>query len=197
MSDQLPTITAHDGRRRLACLPIALVSVIVNADERILMLSHPNSAGRWETINGAMEHGESVLAGCLREIHEEAGDQLQVCPLHLLHIYTFPYDETIPHMLSLCYLFAYEGGDVIPGDDMAGSQVRWVSVGEIERGEVQVAVPRDVPWLFARAVELYRTLHDQPPVLHQPQFDVIPQRKYDKKYTNECRRDESDEFSVG
>lgn len=179
MSANLPILTTRSGRR-LACIPAAVLSFIVNADERILMLSHPNSGGRWEVINGALEHGETLLAGCLREIREEAGSQIRVQPLSLIHGYSFPYDEQVPHMLSLCYLFAYAGGDVIPGDDMANSRVRWVSVDEIARGEVTVIVPNDVPWLFERAIELYRLLKDRPPALHQPQFDSIPPRKYPK-----------------
>jgi ADP-ribose pyrophosphatase YjhB (NUDIX family) len=169
----------RDGRR-FACIPAAVLAFIVNADERVFMLAHPNSGWRWEIINGALEHGETLLEGCLREICEEAGNQLQVRPLSLLHAYSFPYAENVPHMLSLCYLFAYEGGEVIPGDDMVSSQVRWVSPDEIARGEVEVIVPRDMPWLFERAVELYRLLKDRPPVLHQPQYDSIPPRKYPK-----------------
>ena len=170
MSAELPTFTASSGRR-FACIPAAILAFIVNDDERILMLAHPNSKGRWEVINGALEHGETLLAGCLREIREEAGDQIEVRPLSLFHGYSFPYDENVPHMLSLCYLFACEGGDVIPGDDMANSQVRWVGADEIARDEVNVIVPRDMPWLFERAIELYRLLKDRPPVNHQPQFD--------------------------
>jgi 8-oxo-dGTP pyrophosphatase MutT (NUDIX family) len=63
----LPTITSSEGRR-FANAPAALLAFIVNEDERILMLSHPNSAGRWEVVNGALEHGETLLDGCLREI---------------------------------------------------------------------------------------------------------------------------------
>ena len=180
MSADLPTITVSSGRR-LACIPAAILAFIVNADERMLMLAHPNSGGRWEVINGALEHGETLLAGCLREIREEAGGQIQVRPLSLLHGYSCPYDENVLHMLSLCYVLAYEGGDVIPGDDMANSQVRWVSADEIARGEVDVIMPRDVPWLFERAIELYRLLKDRPLAIHQPQYDSIPPRKYPKQ----------------
>ena len=179
MSADLPTITVSSGRR-LACIPAAILAFIVNADERMLMLAHPNSGGRWEVINGALEHNETLLAGCLREIREEAGGQIQVRPLSLVHVYSFPYDEKTPQMLSMCYLFAYEGGEVIPGDDMANSQVRWVSAEEVARGEVDVIVPRSMPWLFERAVELYRLLKDRPPVVHQPLFESIPGRKYRK-----------------
>ncbi len=182
MSAELPTTTARSGRR-FACVPAAVLAYVVNADERVLLLSHPNSGGRWEVINGAYEHGETPLEGCQREIREEAGPQLQVRPLCLLHVYSFPYDAQVTSMLSICYLFAHEGGEVIPGDDMAGSRVRWASLDEIARGEVEMVVPPDMPWLFERAVELYRLLKDRPPVLHQPQYDTIRPPKYAKPLT--------------
>ncbi|MBN2305849.1 MAG: NUDIX hydrolase [Anaerolineae bacterium] len=180
MSHDLPTITTPDGQRVFACVPAAVLVFIVNEDERILMLSNPKSGGRWEVINGALEHGETLLEGCLRETREEAGPNVRVRPLSLLHVYSFPYAENIPHMLSICYLFAYEGGEVIPGDDMAGSAVRWASVDEIASGAVEVLVPRYVPWLFERAIELYRMLADRPPAIHQPPMEYMSRRKYPK-----------------
>jgi len=179
MSTDLPTITTSSGRR-FACVPASVLAFIVNPDERILMLSHPNSGGRWEIINGALEHNETLLEGCLREIREEAGDQLQVRPLSLIHAHSFPYAENVRHMLCLFYLFAYEGGSVLPGDDMTNSQVCWVSPDAIKHGTIKVIVPRDIPWVFDRAVELYRLLKDRPPVLHQPHYDSIPPVKYRK-----------------
>ncbi len=179
MPPDLPTITTQDGRRTFACAPLALVIFIVNADERILVLSNPKAAGRWEVINGAFEHGETLLAGCLREIREEGGDQLRVRPLSVIHAHSFPYDPAIPHMTSLSYVFAYEGGDVIPGDDMAGSRVHWASLDEIASGAIEMVVPLQ-PWLFARAIEVYGLLKDRPPVEHQPPLESLAGRKYAK-----------------
>ncbi|NDJ76079.1 MAG: NUDIX hydrolase [Chloroflexi bacterium] len=181
MSHDLPTITTHDGRRQFACTPTALVCFVVNTEEQILFLSHPNSGGRWEVINGALEHGETLLEGCLREIGEEAGPEIQVRPLSVLHAYSFAYDAAVSHMTSLCFVFGYEGGAVIPGDDMAGSGVRWASVDEITRGEVDVIVPRQVPWLFARAVEHYRLYKDRAPAMFQPPMGRDPHPKYPKQ----------------
>lgn len=172
-----PILHDSTGRRTFACHPAAVLAFIVGPDERILMLSHPARRG-WEVINGALDGAESVLQGVLRETREEAGDQVRVRPLGALHAYTFRYDDAVQHMISIAYLLAYEGGEVIPGDDMRGSAVRWVSVDEIERGAVSIEVPTGQPWLFRRAIDLYRLLRDQPPVTLQPAFDESTRNKY-------------------
>lgn len=98
-----------------------VLAFIVNEAEEILLLAHPERKGAWEVVNGLLESGETILAGALREIREEAGPGLRVRPLGTVHAYTFHYDENVPYMVGLCYLMAYGGGNVEPGDDMYGS----------------------------------------------------------------------------
>jgi len=57
------------------------------------------------------------------------------------------------------YVLACEGGEVVPADDMAGASVRWASLDEIDRGEIDLAVPVQ-PWLRRRALEVYRLWRD-------------------------------------
>ncbi len=75
--------------------------------------------------------------------------------LGTLHASTFYFDQNVQHMISLCYLMAYEGGQVQPGDDMAGSRFRWWSLEELADESVKIIVPPDQKWLVRRAVELY------------------------------------------
>jgi 8-oxo-dGTP diphosphatase len=176
-----PTVTSASGRRTFACFPVAVLGFIVNTDERILVLKHPQRAG-WEVVNGALEAGETVEEGLLREIREEAGPQIHVRPLGGLHDYTFHYDDHVPFMLSVCYLLAYEDGDVIPGDDMQGSRVRWVSADEVVRGDVPILVPGGMAWLFQHAVQVYRLLREAPPVVRQPVFGADHTNKHGGTY---------------
>lgn len=111
-------------------------------------------------VTGALEAGETVLAGALRETREEAGEGLRVRPLGTVHVLSFHYDERVEYMLSLGYLMAYEGGAVEPGSDMAGSAHRWWSVEELEDKDVRLIVPGQ-RWLIERAVELYRLWRDR------------------------------------
>jgi ADP-ribose pyrophosphatase YjhB (NUDIX family) len=169
LSNSTATILASSGRVFNACA-VGLVALIVRADERILMLAHPKRPNKWEPPNGAFDGNETILDGLMREIREEAGEQIQVRPLGALHTYTFRYDDSIRYMVSIVYLFAYEGGEVIPGDDMAGSQVMWMSANEATNGAYDIIVPSEQPWLFKRAVDVYRLLKDAPPVIQQPEW---------------------------
>ena len=156
MTSNQPHILAADGKRRFACSPVGILVFVVNEREEILLLAHPKRKGGWEVINGALEAGETILEGALRETREEAGERLRVRPLGTVHASSFHYDENVKYMLSLGYLMAYEGGPVEPGDDMAGSAYRWWSIDELESKDVHLIVPEGQEWLMARAVELYR-----------------------------------------
>jgi ADP-ribose pyrophosphatase YjhB (NUDIX family) len=172
MAESWPRITALSGRT-FAAAAVGLLAFIVREDEHILLLAHPQRPNQWEPPNGAWDGNETILAGLRREIAEEAGTDLQVRPLGTLHTYTFRYDPTIPYMVSIAYLFACEGGTVRPGDDMAGSASRWFNVAEIASGQYEILVPRHQPWLFERAVLLYRLLKDAPPVEQQPDWAAL------------------------
>jgi ADP-ribose pyrophosphatase YjhB (NUDIX family) len=159
-------VTSSRTGRTFACFPAAVLVFVVDQDERILLLKAPY-AGGWEVINGALEHGETVLEGALRETREEAGPDLRVRPLGIVHTYTHFYDEN--GMISISYLMACEEGAAIPGDDMAGSEIRWMTVEEIEESHLILIAPRQ-KWLVRRAVELYRLWRgaDIPPLEKPP-----------------------------
>lgn len=46
----------------------------------------------------------------LREVREEAGPDLRVRPLGVVHASTFAYDDRVRRMISVVYLMAHEGG---------------------------------------------------------------------------------------
>ena len=161
MPNQQPVIAATSGRQFAASAAAVLV-FIVDSQERILLLSHPRRlAGTWVVVNGALEREETVLAGALREMREEVGAEIAVRPLGTVHAFTFRYDDSVQYMISICYLFAYEGGPVLPGDDLTGAAFRWWSLDELADERVRIGVPRDQKWLLRRAVELYRLWRDQ------------------------------------
>jgi ADP-ribose pyrophosphatase YjhB (NUDIX family) len=133
----------------------------VNEEEKLLLLSPPDLKGKWGVISGALEAEETILEAVLRETREELGPDIRVRPLGTVHAYTFRCDDNIQYMIDLCYLMAYEGGQVQPGDDMRGSKFRWWSLEELEDESIQIIVPRGQRWLMGRAVELYRLWKDQ------------------------------------
>ena len=177
MPNQQPTISDASGRRLFACSVVGLLAFIIDEDERILLLAHPRRNGEWEVVNGALEAAETIVEGILREVREEAGPDVKVRPLGTVHAFTFYYDDHVQYLLSLCYLLAYQGGQVQPGDDMRGSQFRWWSLPELEDEQVKIIVPRDQKWLMRRAIELYRLWKDQTVDL-QPDRDPAARSKY-------------------
>jgi 8-oxo-dGTP diphosphatase len=151
MPVQQPILTDPDGRP-FACFPTVVLVFIVD-DGKLLLLSDPERLGRWQVIKGAIEAGESILDGALREVREEAGPEVRVRPLGTVHAQTL-WRDGMPYVV-VHYLMAYEGGEIQPGDDMLGSQVRWwdPTFPPGLEDPPSIRCPR---WLVERAVELAR-----------------------------------------
>jgi ADP-ribose pyrophosphatase YjhB (NUDIX family) len=171
------TIIANSGRQ-FAVFPVGLIALIIDQHERFLMLKHPQH-GTYEPVNGGYDGGETLLEGFLREIREEAGEQIQIRPMSAVHTYNFRYDDSVPYMISIIFLFEYLGGEVIPGDDMVGAEIKWMTVAEINSGQYRIPVPSQVTWVYERAAKLYRLLKDDVLVELQPPLEGMS-RKYDK-----------------
>ena len=159
-----PELVGANGRRFAGFAAAVLVFIVDPATRRFLLLSSPAKRGRpgWEIVNGGLEAGESLLEGVRREVAEEAGPDVAIRVLGSVHSWTWRYDDAVTHMLSLAFVASYLGGEVVPGDDMAGSTVRWASLEEIrEIREVGGLIPEDV-WIFERARALFDLWVDGP-----------------------------------
>ncbi len=155
-SFEQPVIMTANGQRLFACVPVAVQAVVVNNRKQILLLSSPskNDDGSWQVVSGAMEAGETIIGAVMREAREELGGGISIRPLGTIHVDSFHYDRSVRFMVAVYYLLAYDGGVVVPGDDMARSQYRWWSVEELENEQVRVKVPPDQR-LFSRSLDLY------------------------------------------
>ena len=161
MSSQQPVVTASGSRqRRFVTSAVAVQAIIINQADEILLLSSPSRKQGWQLVSGALEANETLLEGTLREVYEELGMSIQVRPLGTVHVETFHYDERIQYMLSINYLFAYQGGEVKPGDDMIGSEYRWWSLTDLNDNTLTFHASVKL-WMLERAVELYRLWLDQ------------------------------------
>ncbi len=47
--------------------------IIINQTEQVMLLSSPTRKQGWQLVSGALEAGETLLAGTLREVYEELG----------------------------------------------------------------------------------------------------------------------------
>lgn len=125
---------------------------------RFLLLSSPAKRARpgWEIVNGGLEAGETLLEGVAREVAEEAGPEVRLDVVGTVHAWTYHYDQGVPHMLSLAFAARYLGGEVVPGDDMAGSAVRWAGIDEIRvlAADEETGLIPEEAWLFERALAL-------------------------------------------
>lgn len=146
--------------RPFATFAAAVQAILVNEQEQILLLSSAprGRQGIWQIVSGGLEAEETILAGTLREVAEEVGKEVRVRPLGLVHAQSFHYDDAVQYMLGTYYLLAYEGGDIVPGDDMAGSAWRWWSLAELE--EIPLHASTHL-WMLHRAVQLYRLWKDE------------------------------------
>ena len=162
--------TGPPRHRPFVTTPIALQAIIINDDEKFLLLNSPSRDQGWQIVSGALEAEESILAGTLREVGEELGEAVRVRPLGVVHAQTFHYDEEVRFMASTYYLMVYEGGEVIPGDDMAGSEYRWWTLAELNQEGLHTHATLK-PWLMERAVGLYRLWKDEAERPLQPLLD--------------------------
>lgn len=166
MPNQQPVIQSENAERRLVCSPAAVVVFIINEQEEVLLSVHARR-GRWEVVSGALEGEETLLDGALREVREELGPEVQVRPLGVIHASTWRYDDNAQYMISVCFLMAYEGGEIRLGDDMGGGEHRWWSSNELLHPDLHVGIPRE-RWLFQRAIELHRLWKNQQVELQPP-----------------------------
>lgn len=125
---------------------------IIDDRLRVLLLRSPRRTRGWEIVNGGLEAGETLVEGVAREVAEEAGPDVGIDVLGTAHSMTWRYDDLVPHMISTFFVARYLGGEVVPGDDMAGSEIWWATLDEVrERSAAgDPLVPGEV-WIFERA----------------------------------------------
>ena len=146
------TIVSQSGRE-FALFPVAVMAIVVDRRGRFLLLRRPGKRGL-ESVSGAMDRGEKPLACVQRELREELGRTFRFRVSGLFHSGSFRLDRKVAEMVCLGYAVLHLGGEITPGDDMAGAEARWMTLAEIGRRR-DVEVPSN-PDLFRRARALIR-----------------------------------------
>ncbi len=155
----LPTVTAQSGRVFVA-RPEAAFVFLFRDDEKLLLLRQPGVDG-WRPVGGALEAAETVQEAAMHELREELGPLVRATLLGLAHAWTYRYDDDVQSMTSMAWVASYEGGDLLPGDDMSGSEWNWFAPDEV--ADLLLSVPEGSSWLLQRARAAYRTFRGDPP----------------------------------
>ena len=153
-----PELVAANGRRFPGFATAVMAFIVDPSTRRFLLLSSPAKRARpgWEIVNGGVEAGETQLEGLMREVAEEAGTDVRLRVLGTVHAWSYRYDDQVTHLLTTAYVATYLGGEVAPGDDMAGSEVRWASLEEIrELSESGTGLIPPGVWIFERALQCF------------------------------------------
>jgi 8-oxo-dGTP pyrophosphatase MutT (NUDIX family) len=153
-----PDLVAANGRRFAGFAAAVGVFIVDPSTRRFLLLGCPPKRPRpgWEVVNGGLEAGETLLAGLAREVAEEAGPAVRVRVLGTVHAWTWRYDDHVTHLHFTTFVASYLGGEVVPGEEMAGSGVRWASLDEVlELAASDTGLFPGEAWLFERALQCF------------------------------------------
>jgi NAD+ diphosphatase len=124
-----------------------VITLVHDGDERVLLGRQPTwPAGRYSTLAGFVEPGESLEEAVVREIGEEAA--VAVTDVRYRSSQPWPF----PASLMLGFEAAYAGGEAHPHDHEL-EDVRWVSRAELER-----AVAGEGPLLLPPPLAIARRL---------------------------------------
>ncbi|MCI4371390.1 MAG: NUDIX hydrolase [Thermoplasmata archaeon] len=121
--------------------PVLAVGAIVFRGESVLLVkraAEPNK-GRWSVPGGALEVGETVKSGAVRETREETG--VSVRPLRVLDAVDFIEREAQRirwHYVIVDVLCEYERGEPSPATDAVNA--RFLPLRELAEYDIPAAV---------------------------------------------------------
>ncbi len=136
-------------QREFPSAPIIGVGAVVVHEGRVLLIRRGKEPmkGRWTLPGGALELGETLLEGTVREVQEETG--LVVEPVELVELLDRIHrdgDQVQYHYAIADYLCRVTGGKLCAGTDADG--VRW-----IERAEWQNPAELQLDAISVRVIE--------------------------------------------
>jgi 8-oxo-dGTP diphosphatase len=99
--------------------------VVIDGEGRVLLIKrrNPPFAGDYALPGGFVDPGETVEAGCRRELKEETG--LEARELRLVGVYSEPGRDPRGPTCSIAFMTRSPGGEAKAGDDAAA--VEWVA----------------------------------------------------------------------
>jgi ADP-ribose pyrophosphatase YjhB (NUDIX family) len=120
---------AKDAQIRLSCTAV----IYDNAARQKILLVRRRDNAAWCLPGGALDAGESVAEGCVREIREETGLEAEV--MALLGVYSTPHrridydDGRKVQIVALCFVAQITGGTL--GESVEMNEFGYFSATEI------------------------------------------------------------------
>jgi 8-oxo-dGTP diphosphatase len=104
---------------------LAADCVAVDAGGRVLLIRRRFEpfAGKYALPGGFIEVGETVEAGCRRELLEETG--VRAGPLRIIGVYSDPKRDPRGHTVSVAYLARVRRANPVAGDDAQAAE--WIA----------------------------------------------------------------------
>lgn len=127
-------LTCHDNELAKVCggcghhqyprISPCIIVLVRNGDKCLLAHASRFATGRYSTLAGFIEAGESAEMAVKREVQEEVGIEIDNVE------YCFSQSWPFPHSLMLGYVADYKGGEIVPdGDEILLAD--WFSVHDL------------------------------------------------------------------
>jgi ADP-ribose pyrophosphatase YjhB (NUDIX family) len=123
------------GRRRYPASPVVGVGALIFRGGKILLVERgkPPLKGMWSLPGGALETGETLEDGLLREVYEETG--LKIKPVRLATVFERilrdPEGRTEYHYVLIDYVCRVTGGKATPASDV--SSLAWAGPRDLRK----------------------------------------------------------------
>jgi len=121
-------------QREYPAAPITGVGAVIIENDRVLLIErgHEPLKGEWSLPGGALELGETIAEGVIREVHEETG--LTVEPIAVVEVFDrIVRDEpgrVRYHYVLIDFLCRVTGGSLACASDAASA--RWAALDELD-----------------------------------------------------------------
>lgn len=130
-------------------------ALILNAEGKMLLAQRgpkaKNERGKWEIPGGAIEFGETVAAGLVREIKEELGIEIEVG--ELLELCDHVIVDEQQHWVSPTYFCTIKAGTPTIKEPEKCAAIGWFSLAEAERMPLSLVTQADVQVLRQRQMK--------------------------------------------
>ena len=100
--------------------PVPTVDIIIEIDERIVLIERKNEPVGWALPGGFVDYGETLATAARREAKEET--ELDVELTELFHLYSDPSRDSRLHTISAVFI-ATAVGEPVGADDAATAKL--------------------------------------------------------------------------